>query len=476
MKTVELYKKISSILAPLAEENIAYEDSFLGNDAKGLFIMPTSDQNNADLKGITDNAAKTDESIISPQKKRAQTADCAENQNADMYSINSINSENFMNAEINKSPNENNSQKSNNPGKDDIFIPDSTEFCATKTKSDTEKEEQHPQKNADKQILIVNENTALNHDFAAQQEQKLNKDTTFGNANAFVRNGFSGKEKQKAADKDYRQQQKSLTNQFDICSHEAKIILAHIFNCSLNSVFLQKDPDEEQITEAIRIAEIRRSHYPLQYILQEAWFMGRRFTVNENVLIPRADTEPMTEEIIRLLQNKNKALIADICCGSGAIGISVAAATAAFHTQVIGTDISDKALDIARQNAEGLDNISFLQGDLCAPLRSFAQKFDMIVCNPPYVTAEEMQNLQAEVRFEPNLALYGGKDGLDFYRRLAKETPALLKANGYLVLEIGCEQKDDVCRLLCQNGFHIEKTLTDLTGKDRSIFAIKNPL
>lgn len=264
-----------------------------------------------------------------------------------------------------------------------------------------------------------------------------------------------------------------LTDNADIdtaaVDNEARIILSHLFSCGLNSVLLHQ-PSDKQAKQARRLAQSRRSGYPLQYVLGETYFMGRRFAVSPDVLIPRGDTEPMVEAILPLYKDRSDIKIADICCGSGAIGIILAEGLP--KAQLYAADISPAALAVAKDNAQGVINITFLQGDLCEPLLPLAP-FDLIVCNPPYVDEQEMLELQPEVRYEPSLALYGGRDGLDFYRRLSEYAPPLLKEGGRLVLEIGCKQNASVCALLKAGGLQIEHCLKDWGGNDRSIFAIK---
>ncbi len=213
----------------------------------------------------------------------------------------------------------------------------------------------------------------------------------------------------------------------------------------------------------------REKNRPLQYILGSCEFMGLPFAVGEGVLIPRADTEVLVEAALEAAKKEDFHFAADICTGSGCIPIALAKNGIAV---TYGTDISEDALAFARKNGKenGVDTI-FLQGDLFGPLpENMRGKFDLLTANPPYITEEEMKTLMAEVRdYEPSLALFGGRDGLDFYRRIAKESRIWLKAGGMLFLEIGQAQGKEVCDLLRAHGFAEIRTLRDLAGLDRVV-------
>ena len=180
-----------------------------------------------------------------------------------------------------------------------------------------------------------------------------------------------------------------------------------------------------------------------QYILGETEFMGLTFHVEPGVLIPRADTEILVEKALKVMPPNARVL--DIGTGSGAIAVSLARLGQA--ARVTAVDVSDKALEIARKNAEnnGAD-VEFVKSDCFSALQG--RKYDMIVSNPPYISDEEMRGLMPEVRQEPELALFGGGDGLDFYRRISREAPEHLNEGGFLLFEIGWLQKDAVSALM----------------------------
>ena len=200
---------------------------------------------------------------------------------------------------------------------------------------------------------------------------------------------------------------------------------------------------EEQEKAFDALCDRRAAREPLQYILGETEFMGLTFHVEPGVLIPRADTEILVEKALKVMPPNARVL--DIGTGSGAIAVSLARLGQA--ARVTAVDVSDKALEIARKNAEsnGAD-VEFVKSDCFSALQG--RKYDMIVSNPPYISEDEMRGLMPEVTREPELALFGGADGLDFYRRISREAPEYLNEGGCLLFEIGWLQKDAVSALV----------------------------
>ena len=191
------------------------------------------------------------------------------------------------------------------------------------------------------------------------------------------------------------------------------------------------------------LCDRRAAREPLQYILGETEFMGLTFHVEPGVLIPRADTEILVEKALAWM--KPGARVLDIGTGSGAIAVSLA--KLGRQAQVTAVDVSDKALEIARRNAERNGAaVEFVKSDCFSALKG--RKYDMIVSNPPYISEDEMRGLMPEVTREPELALFGGADGLDFYRRISREAPEYLNEGGCLLFEIGWLQKDAVSALV----------------------------
>lgn len=191
------------------------------------------------------------------------------------------------------------------------------------------------------------------------------------------------------------------------------------------------------------LCDRRAVREPLQYILGETEFMGLTFHVEPGVLIPRADTEILVEKALAWI--KPGARVLDIGTGSGAIAVSLA--KLGRQAQVTAVDVSDRALEIARRNAEHNGAaVEFVKSDCFSALKG--RKYDMIVSNPPYISEDEMRGLMPEVTREPELALFGGADGLDFYRRISREAPEYLNEGGCLLFEIGWLQKDAVSALV----------------------------
>ena len=199
---------------------------------------------------------------------------------------------------------------------------------------------------------------------------------------------------------------------------------------------------------------------PLQYILGEWELMGLPFRVDARALIPRQDTETLVEAALGLIKERGYRTVLDLCCGTGCIGISLAALSGAAVTLA---DISVDALALARENAE--------KNGVCARVMetdlfsNITGSFDLIACNPPYLSDADMAALQREVRFEPALALYGGEDGLDFNRRIRTEYAAHLNQRGALLLEVGFGQAAAVCALFGENAY----VLRDLCGVERVV-------
>ena len=190
-----------------------------------------------------------------------------------------------------------------------------------------------------------------------------------------------------------------------------------------------------------------RNHIPIEHITHQKEFMKLNFFVNEDVLIPRQDTETLVEEVIDIAKKINAKNILDLCTGSGAIAVSLAKYIE--ESKITAIDISKNAIEIAKKNAinNKVENqIYLIQSDLFKKIKP--QKFDMIVSNPPYIKKDILSTLEKHVQKEPQIALDGGYDGLDFYRKIIKQSYQYLKYKGYLCLEIGYDQKIDVIELL----------------------------
>ena len=249
-------------------------------------------------------------------------------------------------------------------------------------------------------------------------------------------------------------------------------------------VFMKAEEEAEEEVERKYLALISRraERIPLQYITGVQEFMGHRFKVDQSVLIPRQDTETLVVEAARTIQNTSREKLSffeklrgekewdvlDLCCGSGAIGISLA--KICDNIQVTGSDISGAAVAVARANAKALHvKAEYLEGDLFEHLQD--RKFDMIVSNPPYIRTNMIAVLQDEIKnYEPREALDGGRDGLDYYRRIIDQAPAHLKKDGFLFFEIGHDQGEDLRKMLRDDSRYTPaEVIRDLPGRDRVV-------
>ncbi|MDP4126274.1 MAG: peptide chain release factor N(5)-glutamine methyltransferase [Bacillota bacterium] len=256
---------------------------------------------------------------------------------------------------------------------------------------------------------------------------------------------------------------------------DADVLLAEVLGVSRDRLYLDVDKilsKEEE--ENFRRSIIRRSeHEPLQYILKRQEFMGLSFYVDERVLIPRADSETLVEKWLDIVrqdarQGLSKPIkAADLCTGSGALAISMAYY---YHkVEMIGTDLSSNALEVARKNALQLGvSVQWRQGDFVTPIQG--ELWDYIITNPPYVSSDDYHQCAPEIFREPSMAFLGGNDGLDFYRRLAEEIRPLLNAQGKLLMEIGWDQAETVSGMFQRKGFETQ-VFQDLAGRDRVILA-----
>ncbi len=240
-----------------------------------------------------------------------------------------------------------------------------------------------------------------------------------------------------------------------VCGTDRTVLLVH------GGRELAKEQEESYLEKIAK----RAKRMPLQHILGETEFMGLTFTVNQDVLCPRQDTEVLVEEVLRYLHDGMRIL--DMCTGSGCILLSL------LHysndCQGMGADVSETALQTARENAESLreEQACFVQSDLFDKIN---RKFEIIVSNPPYLPSVSINELMPEVRdHEPHIALDGGEDGLFFYREITKKAPEYLAGGGMLFFEIGCEQGASVKQIMEENGFREIEIVKDYAGLDRVI-------
>lgn len=226
-------------------------------------------------------------------------------------------------------------------------------------------------------------------------------------------------------------------------------------------------PEEHERLEALLQRRVQGE--PVQYLLNSACFMGLNFYVDSRVLIPRQDTETLVEAVIVALRQREKPRMLDLCAGSGAIGLSVK--TLVPGADVTLADCSRDALEVVRENARRLGvDVEIRHGDLFRAV--WHQKFDLIASNPPYIPTGDLPLLQREVQREPQLALDGGGDGLEFYRRIAADAPEHLNPGGSIYLEVGAGQADAVRALLTERMECAEAdVINDLNGIPRVVWA-----
>ena len=253
--------------------------------------------------------------------------------------------------------------------------------------------------------------------------------------------------------------------------YDIKAILTDTFGLDLNKFILDMDnefePDKDLEAKYLSRIEKRKMHIPLQYIINKQNFYGLDFYVDESVLIPRYDTENIVDRIVKDCKENKCLSVLDLCTGSGCIAVCL---KKNGFEKVYAADISDKALAVAKHNAK-LNNadIIFLQSDL---YENFPKeiRFDIIVSNPPYISTDEIARLEKQVRdFEPKLALDGGRDGLDFYKKIINLSKNFLNNKGRLYLEIGYDQSKDVVDLAKKEGYDNIVIIKDLSGRDRGI-------
>ena len=208
---------------------------------------------------------------------------------------------------------------------------------------------------------------------------------------------------------------------------------------------------------------------PIQYIIGKQEFMGIDFKVNPSVLIPQPDTEILVERTIEILKHLKEPKVLDLCTGSGAIAVSIAKYVP--NSIIFASDISKQALEIARQN-DNENKVNFVHSNL---FENIDGEFNVIVSNPPYIKTSEIQRLSKEVQNEPLLALDGGQDGLFFYREIIKQAHKYLEEQGYLCIEIGEDQKEQVITLINNCSYYKNiQAFKDLSGHDRVIICEKN--
>lgn len=256
-----------------------------------------------------------------------------------------------------------------------------------------------------------------------------------------------------------------LSSDINDAKLDAWYLFEYVTKMSRAVFFLERNKiaSEKEVNEYRQVIEKRKEHIPLQHIIGIQEFMGLDFFVNENVLVPRQDTECLVENVLPYVKNKK---ILDMCTGSGCIIISIK--KLGDTDDCTGVDISEKALEVAGKNAvSNKVNISFIKSDM---FENVTGKYDIIVSNPPYIRPEVIKTLEPEVReHDPMLALDGGADGLLFYRILAKEGKKYLTDSGMIFMEIGYDQGRTVKKIFESEGFKDVVIKKDLCSNDRVV-------
>ncbi len=259
----------------------------------------------------------------------------------------------------------------------------------------------------------------------------------------------------------------------DEASVKARIILREVANMSVEDMLLDRDvKDEQKVLDFAR--KMAQTKAPLQHLLGYWYFMGEKFIVSENTLVPREETEFLVNCAIEKINKikKETVQVLDIGTGSGCIACMIA--KNAPQAEVLGVDLSSDALQVALENAQKLDLIKkvvFRKSDLFSALRE-GEKFDVVVSNPPYISEDDYKNLDKVVKdFEPKSALLAKENGLEFYKKIIKQAAKYVNYGGYIAFECGMGQAREICTLLERNGFQVSDVIKDLAGIERVVAA-----
>lgn len=269
--------------------------------------------------------------------------------------------------------------------------------------------------------------------------------------------------------------------------NETELAFCEILNCDRASLYIDKDslPDKDKSEKIASVLKRRALGEPIQYILGKAEFLGLEFRVTPDVLIPRPETEVLSETAIRYVTrspldfargkqgHKDASLnILELGTGSGCVAISLAKSLP--QAKITATDISQKVLVVAKENAllNRISNIDFIQSDLFSHYGLWTVDYGLIAANPPYIPTTEINKLQPELQYEPRIALDGGKDGLDFYRRIVKDAADYLIPEGYLIMEMGFGRSEAVKNIILNSqNFEIMEIVKDYNNISRVVVA-----
>jgi len=268
---------------------------------------------------------------------------------------------------------------------------------------------------------------------------------------------------------------KDILNTENIDKNQIKLALEQVLNLSRPELVINKEKTltQEELKKYKKIEDKLKQGIPIQYITNKAYFYNEEFYVDENTLIPRPETETLVEQTHNLLikQNKTKAKILDIGTGSGIIAITLKKLNNDYD--ITATDISEKALKVAKKNSKNKNtNITFIKTDL---YKNITEKFDVIISNPPYIE-ENSQNIEQQVlENEPHTALFGGKDGLDFYKIILKNIKKVIKEDHIIAFEIGENQGTPIKALIKEQFPNDEVTIKkDYNNHERYVYSVSN--
>lgn len=256
----------------------------------------------------------------------------------------------------------------------------------------------------------------------------------------------------------------------DEANVEVKMLIEHFAGYGVKDIIMGKKLDSAKLKIVEEKAVLRaRTKQPIQHIIGYADFMGEKFIVNPSVLIPRDETEILVRKAIELINNNNFKMALDVGTGSGCIACMTAKYT---ECRIIGLDISLDALNTALDNASKLNLFNkaiFRKSDIFSNVKP-GESFDIIISNPPYIPPSEKENIQQEVRFDPETALFTSDDeGLEFYEKITAEAPKILNSGGYLIFELGIKQAQKVKHMMQSSGFIDIEIIKDLAGIERVI-------
>lgn len=267
-------------------------------------------------------------------------------------------------------------------------------------------------------------------------------------------------------------------NNVDTARLDAELLLGYIIEKERIYLITHKEEiiDKEKADKYYKLIEKRRKKMPVKYILKTCEFMGIDFYVEEGVLIPRGDTEILVDEVLKNIGQDDEKEVCDLCCGSGAIGISLAKLRKNIKVDLVDYyPIPEKVtlINIEKHNLK--DRAEFINSDLLDKLIEQNRKYDILVSNPPYIEDSEIEKLMDDVqKYEPHTALKGGEDGLDFYKKIVEKSSSVLKENGILAFEIGYNQGEAVKKLMEDNNYTNVMIVKDLAGLDRVVIGKLN--